>query len=81
MTTVYVVVSDTIAYGQSYHGIHGVYKTKESAQAQAMSTMMGIAKRHGYAITKDDITIEYEDYMYENNKVDIVVSCIEQQMW
>lgn len=77
---VYVVVSDTLAKGQNYHGIHGVYKTKESAQAQAMSTIMGIVKHHGYSISKDDITIEYDDCTFANEKIDIVVSCIEQRL-
>lgn len=77
---VYVVVSDTIDRGQVYHGIHGVYTSKDSAQAQAMSTIMGIAEHHKCNITKDDITIEYDDHIYTSNKVDIVVSCIEQQI-
>lgn len=80
MTTVYVVVSDTIAYGQNYHGIHRVYKSIESAHVAAMSTIASIAKNHGHNITKDDVFIEYEDFMYENSKIDIVVSCIEQRL-
>lgn len=78
---VYVVVSDTIDRGQVYHGIHGVYTSKESAQAQAMSTIVGIAEHHKCNITKDDITIEYDDHIYTSDKVDIVVSCIEQNLW
>ena len=78
---VYVIVSDTIAYGQNYHGIHGVYKDKDSAHKQAMSTIMSIAQHHKCNITKDDITIEYEDHTYANDKIDIVVSCIEQHFW
>lgn len=77
---VYVVVSDTIAHGQNYHGIHGVCTSKDSAQAQAMSTIMGIAQHHKCNITKDDITIEYDDHIYASDKVDIVVSCIEQRL-
>lgn len=80
MTTVYVVVSDTIAYEQNYHGIHGVYKSIESAHVAAMSTITSIAKNHGHNVTKDDVFIEYEDFMYENSKIDIVVSYIEQRL-
>ena len=80
MTSVYVVVSDTFAHGHNYHGVHGVYKTKESAYAQAMSTIMGIVKHHGYNPSKDDITAEYDDFLFANEKVDIVVSCLEQRL-
>ena len=77
---VYVVISDTIAYGQRYHGIHGVHRTKESAHKYALSAITGIAQRHCYNVSTDDIRIEDNDYFYENNKVDIVVSCIEQRI-
>lgn len=78
--TVYVVVSDTIAYGQSCHGLHGVYQSIESAQQSAMSTIISTAQRYGYNIIADDIVVQDEDYLYENNKIDIVVSCIEQEL-
>lgn len=80
MMSVYVVVSDTIAHGQNYHGIHGVYQSIELAHKQAMSTITSIAKHHGCNITKDDITKEYDDFVYCTDKIDVVVSCIEQRL-
>lgn len=78
--TVYVVVSSTIAYGQTFSGVHGVYKSKDSAQLSALSAATGIAQRHCYNVTRDDIIIDCDDCIYTNPKVDIVVSCIEQRL-
>ena len=77
---VYVVVSVTISYGQTFHGVHGVYKSKDAAQVAALSSIIAIVKNHGYSITKNDITIDEQDFIYTSNKTDVVVSCIKQYM-
>ena len=78
--TVYVVVSSTISYGQTFSGVHGVYSSKDSARLSALSAATGIAQRHCYNVTKDDITIDDDNCIYTSSKVDVVVSCIEQRL-
>lgn len=72
---VYVVISDSIINGHSSHGLHGVYTSKDLAISTAISVITSTAKTH---ITSEDISIEDGELFYNQNGIDIVVSCIEQ---
>ena len=75
---VYVVISDSIINGHSSHGLHGVYTSKYLAISTAISVITSTAKKYGQNITSDDICIEDGELFYNQNGIDIVVSCIEQ---
>lgn len=72
---VYVVISDSIINGHSSHGLHGVYADKEQAKVAAISMITSTA---GHSVSVDDICIEDGELFYNQNGIDIVVSCIEQ---
>ena len=76
---VYVVISDSIINGHSSHGLHGVYADKEQAKVAAISVITSTAK-----VSVDDIHIEeYDEQLelfYNQNGIDIVVSCIKQDL-
>lgn len=76
---VYVVISDSIINGHSSHGLHGVYADKEQAKIAAISMITSTAK-----VFIDDINIEeYDEQLelfYNQNGIDIVVSCIKQDL-
>ena len=74
---VYVVISDSIINGHSSHGLHGVYTSKDLAISTAISVITSTAKMH---ISSDDICIEDGELFYNQNGIDIVVSCIEQYL-
>lgn len=74
---VYVVISDSIINGHSSHGLHGVYADKEQAKVAAISMITSTAGRN---ISVDDIYIEDGELFYNQNGIDIVVSCIEQYL-
>lgn len=77
---VYVVISDSIINGHSSHGLHGVYADKEQAKITAISIITSTAN-----VSVDDIITEEYDcellVLFNNeNGIDIVVSCIEQDL-
>ena len=72
---VYVVISDSIINGHSSHGLHGVYADKEQAKIAAISMITSTAK-----VSVDNIHIEDDELFYNQNGIDIVVSCIEQDL-
>ena len=76
---VYVVLSDSIINGHSSHGLHGVYVDKEQAKVTAISMITSTAN-----VSVDDIHIEDDDdqleLFYNQNEIDIVVSCIRQSV-
>lgn len=76
---VYVVISDSIINGHSSHGLHGVYADKEQAKVAAISAITSTANS-----SIDDINIEeYDEQLelfYNQNGIDIVVSCIKQDL-
>ena len=78
---VYVVLSDSIINGHSSHGLHGVYADKEQAKVTAISVITSIA---GQNISVDDVYIEDDneqlELFYNQNGIDIVVSCIMQNV-
>lgn len=77
---VYVVISDSIINGHSSHGLHGVYADKEQAKVAAISMITSTTK----ASIDNIITEEYDDeqleLFYNQNGIDIVVSCIKQDL-
>lgn len=77
---IYVVISDSIIDNHSSHGLHGVYKNLSDAKTAAISTIINTAQKHGYSITNDSITIDGNELFYVQNDIDIVVSCIEQDL-
>lgn len=79
--TVYVVVSESIIHGHQSNGLHGVYATKASAQSTAMSAITSIAKRYYHDINKVDVCVEDDlEFSYQNDNINIFVSCIEQEV-
>lgn len=76
---VYVVISDSIINGHSSHGLHGVYADKGQAKIAAISMITSTANS-----SIDDIHIEeYDEQLelfYNQNGIDIVVSCIKQDL-
>ena len=77
---IYVVISDSIINNHSSHGLHGVYTSKDLAISTAISVITSTAKMHKQNISSDDICIEDNELFYNNNGIDIVVSCIEQYL-
>lgn len=77
---IYVVISDSIINNHSSHGLHGVYKSLSDAKTTAISMIISTAKLHGYNITSNDITVDDNDFFYAQHGIDIVVSCIEQDL-
>ena len=80
MSKVYVVISETIYQGHSSHSLHGVYFTKNSATATAISAILSIAQRHYHNITEDDICADDLEFCYQSNNLEIYISCIEQNV-
>lgn len=74
---IYVVISDSIINGNSSHRLHGVYADKERAKTAAISM---ITSTVGQNISMDDIHIEDNEFFYNQNGIDIVVSCIAQDL-
>ena len=77
---VYVVISDSIINNYSSHGLHGVYQNKASAKTSAISAITSMANAWGHNVTIEDITTEEDDFFYNKDGIDIVVSCIEEDL-
>lgn len=77
---IYVVISDSIINNHSSHGLHGVYQNLSDAKTAAISMIKSTAKLHGHNIALDEITIDDNDFFYAQHGIDIVVSCIEQDL-
>ncbi len=81
---IYVVISDSIIHEHSSHGLHGVYADKCKANVAAISMITSTAKQYGQIVSIDDIHIEDDneqlELFYNNNGIDIVVSCILQSV-
>ena len=76
----YVVLSDSIANGHQSHGLHGVYLSEDNAKATAISTIISEVARYGARIDSSDIIMDGLEFSYQNNAIDIYVSCIEQDI-
>lgn len=80
MSKVYVVISETIYQGHSSHGLHGVYSDKTKAITTAISAITGIANRHYYEVSTDDICVDDLEFSYASGNIEIYLSCIEQDV-
>lgn len=79
--TVYVVISNSVIHGHQSNGLHGVYATKSAAQSTAISAIKSIAKRYYHDVNMAGIDIEDGlEFSYQNDNIDIFVSCIEQEV-
>lgn len=77
---IYVVISDSIIHNHSSHGLHGVYQNKSDAKNAAISMITSTAKLQGHNVAIEDITIEEDEFFYNKNGIDIIVSCIKQDL-
>lgn len=77
---VYVVISSSIINDHESNGLHGVYTTKSSAKSTAISAIKSIAQRYYRNINTADICEDGLEFSYQDDTIDICVSCLEEEL-
>lgn len=79
---VYVVISDCIIDGYQSHGLHGVYVSKDSAKATAISIITSLASKYKVIIGPCDIHCDDDalEFHCDKKNFSVYVSCLEEDV-